>query len=201
MLQPRRRGSFAISFEGKCPSNLFVNLLLTCRTCMPSSKHVSRSTGTIPCSRRSTFLSPCIAYALHQDSEFLCGSSSAPLPSASAVRYARHLYELTRDTPRLLLAHAYTRYIGALNSGQVLLCAAVKGLKLPSDGRGTHFYEFGDGLRRLKSLYRARLIALVVSERHAESLVAEARVIILSGIGRTEIIGRFSFPCSSKAPQ
>ena len=41
-------------------------------------------------------------------------------PSAEASAYAAHLRELARDEPLRLAAHAYVRYLGDLNGGQVL---------------------------------------------------------------------------------
>merc|ERR1712136_376582 len=62
-------------------------------------------------------------------------------PSQCAKIYVDRLISIAKQDPVLLLAHAYTRYLGDLSGGQILARAAAKAFDLPS-GRGSAFYHF-----------------------------------------------------------
>lgn len=63
-----------------------------------------------------------------------------PAVAPDAKRYAAHLHELAQhDAPRLL-AHAWLRYLGDLNGGQIIGRIVRESLALPSSA--TSFYEF-----------------------------------------------------------
>lgn len=70
----------------------------------------------------------------------------APL-CAATQQYVTRLDALERSTPELLVAHAYVRYLGDLNGGQVLRRVVARGLGLHGDA-GTDFYDFGDDAQR-----------------------------------------------------
>eukprot|EP00913_Durusdinium_trenchii_P011568 g10862.t1 len=76
------------------------------------------------------------------------GNSAEPsspqetLPSKTTREYVQRLRQLQDEAPELLLPHAYTRYLGDLSGGQLLKKAAIRGMKLPADGSGVHFYDF-----------------------------------------------------------
>lgn len=101
-------------------------------------------------------------------------------PSVSAVQYAEHLEKLAKDRPIMLLAHAYTRYLGDLSGGQILARAASKAYGLPADGQGQAFYVFenvGSGAQDAKNYkkgYRTALDSLQLTAVQADELVSEA---------------------------
>lgn len=96
--------------------------------------------------------------------------------SPAGERYAAHLLRLARRDPALLVAHAYTRYLGDLSGGQVLRARAAAALGL-SERAGLSFYDFPQiaDHAAFKAEYRARLDALPVDDAAADALVAEAR--------------------------
>lgn len=69
-------------------------------------------------------------------------AAGVPLPTAAteARSYAAHLRELTRTDPPRLLAHAWLRYLGDLNGGQIIGRIVREALALPVGA--TQFYEF-----------------------------------------------------------
>ena len=83
-----------------------------------------------------------------------------------------------RDTPELLVAHAYTRHLGDLSGGQILMRVAKKALKLPEDGSGSSFYRFPliPKARDFKKKYRALLDGVRMSTSSADCIVAEANL-------------------------
>jgi heme oxygenase len=95
-------------------------------------------------------------------------------PSPAGERYALHLGELAERDPTLLVAHAYTRYLGDLSGGQVLRARAAAALGL-SERAGLSFYDFPQirDHAAFKADYRARLDALPIDD--PDALVAEAR--------------------------
>ena len=114
--------------------------------------------------------------ALESDLSALVGDRSAwPAPHALAVAYAAHLEELSHTRPVLLLAHAWLRYLGDLNGGQILarLIRSHEALAaLP-----TGFYAF-PGLadpRAAAGVWRAALDAAPLRPDDHDALVAEAQ--------------------------
>ncbi|MBL9105573.1 MAG: biliverdin-producing heme oxygenase [Myxococcales bacterium] len=95
-----------------------------------------------------------------------------PAPAPAALDYAAHLRRLAAEAPALLVAHAYTRYLGDLAGGQALRRAAARAYDL-SEGAGLELYAFADaaGLRRA---FRAGLTAMPVDERTAAAIADEA---------------------------
>jgi heme oxygenase len=92
--------------------------------------------------------------------------------------YCDRLQTLAQNDPALLIAHAYTRYMGDLSGGQSLKNIIRSALSLPSD-RGTDFYEFPqiptpEAKRAFKERYRQALDALPVDDDTIDRIVAEA---------------------------
>jgi heme oxygenase len=108
-------------------------------------------------------------------------------PSAAAQQYIDQVKLLATEDPLMLLAHAYTRYLGDLSGGQILARSAAKAYGLP-DGIGTSFYKFeavGNSpadLKAFKKVYRSSLDALQVSASRADALVQEANKAFLMNI-------------------
>ena len=92
-----------------------------------------------------------------------------------AYEYAEHLHRLADDAPERLLAHAWLRYLGDLNGGQVV-ARLVR--RAPALARvATAFYEF-PGLaepRFAAAAWRARLDALPLDGTAQAAIVEEAR--------------------------
>jgi heme oxygenase len=99
---------------------------------------------------------------------------AAPLAQATQ-RYVEHLAQLGAARPGLLVAHAYVRYLGDLNGGQVLRRVVARSLGLAGDA-GTSFYDFGDsGTRlRLEQRFRAGLERVAARQPELQALADEA---------------------------
>lgn len=76
----------------------------------------------------------------------------------------------------LLVAHAYTRYMGDLSGGQVLKKVAQRAMKLPPTGEGLEFYQFDaiHSAKAFKQLYRSRMNELELDTETKKRLVDEA---------------------------
>ncbi|NXH14507.1 HMOX2 oxygenase, partial [Bucco capensis] len=96
--------------------------------------------------------------------------------SEATQHYVDRIHHVGQHEPELLVAHAYTRYMGDLSGGQVLKKVAQRALKLPSTGEGIQFYEFDNiaNAQQFKQFYRARMNALDLDENTKERIVEEA---------------------------
>ncbi|XP_056390269.1 heme oxygenase 2 isoform X2 [Hyla sarda] len=96
--------------------------------------------------------------------------------SEATQAYVDRIHHLGRHKPELLVAHAYTRYMGDLSGGQVLKKVAQRALQLPSTGEGTQFYMFDNvtNAQQFKQLYRARLNTLELDDEGKKDIVEEA---------------------------
>ncbi|KAI7803749.1 heme oxygenase 2 [Triplophysa rosa] len=116
--------------------------------------------------------------ALARDLEYFYGHDwqSQTVCSPATRRYVERIHQLGQEEPVLLVAHAYTRYMGDLSGGQVLRKVAQRAMKLPSTGEGLHFYQF-DGVhnaKAFKQLYRSRMNELELDVKTKEKVVEEA---------------------------
>jgi heme oxygenase len=97
------------------------------------------------------------ATALQADLHALCDGDFSAVPMLPAGdAYARRIEDAVGGDGALLIAHAYTRYLGDLSGGQILkrLLANKPGLA-PDE---LSFYDFPDrDLAQLKTAYRAAL--------------------------------------------
>uniref|UniRef100_A0A8C1W3L6 Heme oxygenase 2a n=1 Tax=Cyprinus carpio TaxID=7962 RepID=A0A8C1W3L6_CYPCA len=82
--------------------------------------------------------------ALAKNLEYLYGEDWESKISCSAATqpYVDHIHKVGRDDPVLLVAHAWTYYMGDLSRGPVLKKVAQRALKLPPTGEGVNFYHF-----------------------------------------------------------
>lgn len=118
--------------------------------------------------------------SLERDMAFYFGgdwrSQPGCVPSPAAVRYVQRLREVAAKTPSLLLAHTYTRYLGDLSGGRVLMRVAKKTMELDESGDGVRFYEFDNvpDPRSFKKFFRSQLDSLPISAELASALVDEA---------------------------
>lgn len=115
------------------------------------------------------------AAALQSDIRAIEGMGLArPTPAPEALQYATHLRELTdHDAPRLL-AHAWLRYLGDLNGGQIIGRIVRESLALPL--RATHFYEFPELTDPMAAAgaWRVALDDAPLDSRAHDAIVAEA---------------------------
>lgn len=99
-----------------------------------------------------------------------------PLPAGEV--YVQRLRDLANTDPVLLIAHAYTRYMGDLSGGQALKNIVRSALNLPAD-RGTALHEFeqlptAEDKRAFKEKYRDALNALPIDDATIQRIVNEA---------------------------
>lgn len=114
--------------------------------------------------------------ALRHDLEALAGPGwrtvAAPHPLAQS--YAAHLRALGDTAPSLLLAHAWLRYLGDLNGGQVVGRIVRESLAIPPEA--STFYDFpgmGDP-HAAAAAWRAALDAVPLPPDAHAAVVAEA---------------------------
>ncbi|XP_003477769.1 heme oxygenase 2 isoform X1 [Cavia porcellus] len=116
--------------------------------------------------------------ALTKDMAYFFGENweEQVMCSQATQKYVERIHYVGQNEPELLVAHAYTRYMGDLSGGQVLKKVAQRALKLPSTGEGTQFYQFEnvDNAQQFKQFYRARMNALDLSLKTKERIVEEA---------------------------
>ena len=99
-------------------------------------------------------------------------------PSAAAERYCDRIRQVAKESPNLLIAHQYTRYLGDLFGGQMMGGMAESSLGLEA-GQGTSFYRFGqipDTKAFITQWYR-ELNRLDLSPEEKEAIVEEANLV------------------------
>lgn len=116
--------------------------------------------------------------ALARDLEYFYGPDWQSQVSCSQAtqRYVDRIHQVGQEDPVLLVAHAYTRYMGDLSGGQVLRKVAQRAMKLPPTGEGLEFYNFDaiHSAKSFKQLYRSRMNELELDMETKKSLVDEA---------------------------
>uniref|UniRef100_A0A8C4QR92 heme oxygenase (biliverdin-producing) n=1 Tax=Eptatretus burgeri TaxID=7764 RepID=A0A8C4QR92_EPTBU len=118
--------------------------------------------------------------AIEEDLAFLLGPEwrqhPKTRPSPATQRYVERLHAVGRTEPALLVAHAYTRYLGDLSGGQVLKKVVQRALKLPASGEGVEFFSFPQisSHAGFKQLYRSRLNVIDLDKEMRERIVEEA---------------------------
>eukprot|EP00534_Pseudo-nitzschia_fraudulenta_P004501 CAMPEP_0201134482 /NCGR_PEP_ID=MMETSP0850-20130426/51721_1 /ASSEMBLY_ACC=CAM_ASM_000622 /TAXON_ID=183588 /ORGANISM="Pseudo-nitzschia fraudulenta, Strain WWA7" /LENGTH=534 /DNA_ID=CAMNT_0047405379 /DNA_START=202 /DNA_END=1803 /DNA_ORIENTATION=- len=126
--------------------------------------------------------------ALQDDIDFWQGSSDDPPISPATQDYLNRIVTVSKERPLLLLAHAYTRYLGDLSGGKILARVAKRALFLDSgpDGftEGLSFYDFPllrGSVKSFKDKYRQALNDLQFDETEeaVEAIVREANIAFL----------------------
>ncbi|KAG8138202.1 hypothetical protein E2320_004113, partial [Naja naja] len=99
-------------------------------------------------------------------------------------KYVDRIHHVGQHEPELLVAHAYTRYLGDLSGGQILKKIAQKSLSLPNTGKGLSFFNFSGitNISKFKQLYRARMNSIPMDSSTIERIVEEARKSFLLNI-------------------
>lgn len=118
--------------------------------------------------------------SLEKDLAFYYGENwrEEIVPSPAGKVYVARIREVANTQPELLIAHAYTRYMGDLSGGQALRNIARSAMDLPAD-QGTAMHEFDqiptpEAKRAFKENYRQALDSLSVDEEMIQKIVAEA---------------------------
>lgn len=98
------------------------------------------------------------------------------IPTLAAQAYIYRIREISDIDPVLLLAHAYTHYMGNISGGQSLKKIAQSAMNL-LEHQGVAFYEFDNipDLNAFQEKYRQALNELPVTEETADKIVAEAK--------------------------
>lgn len=117
------------------------------------------------------------ATALEADLNALCAGDFSDVPMLPAGEaYARRIDDAARGDGALLIAHAYTRYLGDLSGGQILkrLLANKPGLA-PDE---LSFYDFPDyaDLAQLKTDYRDTLDRAGAQVADPQAVIGEGSV-------------------------
>ena len=94
-------------------------------------------------------------------------------PSPATKNYVKRIQLIAQQTPYLLVAHHYTRYMGDLSGGQILSNIAKNALNLTTEG--LKFYEFDiPNMKEYKDKYRQSLNDLTMSDTQVSMLIDEA---------------------------
>ena len=123
--------------------------------------------------------------ALELDMEYYFGSDwrTRVQPSAATQKYVARVREVANETPELLVAHQYTRYLGDLFGGQMMGGMARRSLSL-DEGRGTRFYEFEyieDSKSFIEAWY-AQLNELELTDEQKRAIVDEGNLVFALNI-------------------
>ena len=96
-------------------------------------------------------------------------------PTEQCQRYVNRIREVAEDDPELLVGHHYTRYLGDLSGGQILMGIAEKAMGL-KNGEGLRFYEFDkiSDKKGFKTSYRTALDTLPINQSQANAIITEA---------------------------
>lgn len=117
--------------------------------------------------------------SLEIDLEYYYGSNwkSCIEISEATKAYVERIQTISEERPELLVAHAYTRYLGDLSGGQILKKIAQRAMNL-SDGKGLAFYEFNEvkDEQGFKQSYKQALDSLALDSVLADQIVAEANI-------------------------
>lgn len=124
--------------------------------------------------------------ALEEDLEYFYGPQwrkKINFPQ-STKSYVERLHHIGRKEPELLLAHAYTRYLGDLSGGQVLKKIAQKALQLPATGEGLAFFTFQHvtNATKFKQLYRSRMNSIDFDSATKKRILEEAKTAFLLNV-------------------
>ena len=97
--------------------------------------------------------------------------------SPATSDYVNRIRQVSKEKPELLVAHAYTRYLGDLSGGQILKKIAQRGMGLQGS-KGLAFYEFDkiNDESQFKLDYKAALDSLPIKENEAPQIIAEANI-------------------------
>ena len=130
------------------------------------------------------------AAAIESSLEALCGpqwSDALPLLSA-ATDYAERIADAAHGDGLRLIGHAYVRYLGDLNGGQILRGCLIRSPGLEPEA--LTFYDFPDihDLQRFKDEYRAGFDKAAAELVDADEVIAEAIIAFQLNIAVSESV-------------
>lgn len=168
-----RTGLMAAMVRGKLARAHYANWLLNLQAIYAALEAGLRAAGSVP---GIDFAPLFRSNAIAQDLQFLQPGPDLVLCEATR-RYVQRLEELAATQPRLLLAHAYVRYLGDLHGGQMLRRSIAKMLQTTED-QGLCFYDFGSSqqVQALIQSFRAGLDSQALDVAQTQALAQEARL-------------------------
>lgn len=117
--------------------------------------------------------------SLEKDLEFYYGKDwkNKVSPSPATQAYVDRIHNVSLNKPELLVAHAYTRYLGDLSGGQILKKIAQRAMNLKGN-QGLAFYDFEqiEDEQNFKQNYKKALDNLPIPEEDTSKIIAEANV-------------------------
>lgn len=117
--------------------------------------------------------------SLQKDLEYYYGLNwkEQIYPSLATQTYIKRIRNIGEYQPELLVAHAYTRYMGDLSGGQILKRIAQTAMNLSSNN-GTAFYNFQDieDDKKFKTIYREALDSAPIDQLQVKAIIAEANL-------------------------
>lgn len=98
--------------------------------------------------------------------------------SKATKKYVQRIQEIATQSPKLLIAHQYTRYLGDLFGGQMMGDMATTSLG-SSPGLGIDFYKFEDidSTSDFITKWYAKLNTLDLTNKEKEEIVDEANLV------------------------
>uniref|UniRef100_UPI0030019E20 heme oxygenase n=1 Tax=Anunuuluaehu liula TaxID=3049639 RepID=UPI0030019E20 len=121
----------------------------------------------------------CRTASLSQDLEYYYGSNwhQHVQPSLATKNYVNRIHNIGKSQPELLIAHAYTRYMGDLSGGQILKKIAQSAMQL-SGKDGTSFYDFQHikDDKAFKKKYRNALDNAPINDGQINQIITEANI-------------------------
>jgi heme oxygenase (biliverdin-producing, ferredoxin) len=117
--------------------------------------------------------------SLEKDLKFYYGNEwqNQIEPSPATQVYIQRIRAISNTQPELLIAHAYTRYLGDLSGGQILKRIAQNAMNLSGE-EGTAFYTFEqiENEQVFKHQYRSALNSIEVTDEQTKDIVSEANI-------------------------
>nr|QUE28873.1 PbsA [Porphyropsis coccinea] len=117
--------------------------------------------------------------SLQEDLKFYYGTNweAEVEPSPATQVYVDRIHQIGQTQPELLVAHAYTRYLGDLSGGQILKKIAQSAMQL-STSEGVEFYNFHQikDEKDFKNQYRNALNSIKLEEDIKKDIISEANV-------------------------
>jgi len=117
--------------------------------------------------------------SLEEDLKFYYGENwiEEVTKSPATQIYVDRIQQIGSEQPELLIAHAYTRYLGDLSGGQILKKIAQSAMQL-STSEGVAFYNFKDikDEKKFKQEYRTAINSIPLSEEMQVNIISEANI-------------------------
>lgn len=152
---------------------------LLLRNLLPAYRQLEREADSLPATFAPGIISAKALYrtnAIRRDLEALYGTrwdSTLPL-LASGERYADRISDAVERNRKLLLAHAYVRYLGDLNGGQILKKILLRKVGIPQDALNFYMFPDIDDIEQFKLDYTDALAVVVNDSLEIDAVANEA---------------------------